>query len=266
MARRRARSSRVARADPCLARARVVLVAARRLLSTALRSCITCAACRVAPAGREGVCAACRERLWAGVAALPAAVGDVVHLGPHAGPLRRLVHGLKFRGERDVAAFLGALLGSRMQRGPWRPDLITHVPTDPRRLARRGYDQAALVARALAVSIGCAHRTLLVRARSTPRQAGLGRAVRRANVRGAFVPAPAAERSVRRARVLVVDDVLTTGASLDACREALVAAGAAEVRFAVVARTASADERGGDERPVLRARPATPSRSRATRR
>lgn len=228
----------------------LALAAARGLADSVVRSWTPCAACRRAPAGRDGVCASCRERLWAGVAALASPAGDVVHLGPHAGPWRRLVHGLKFRGERDVAAFLGALLGARMLRGRWRPDLITHVPTDPRRLARRGYDQAGLLARALAASVGCAHRTLLVRARSTPRQAGLGRAARRANVRGAFTHASGATGSVRGARVLVVDDVYTTGASLDACRAALLAAGAAEVRFAVVARTAAADER---DAPIIEA-------------
>ncbi|MFO7546829.1 MAG: phosphoribosyltransferase family protein [Trueperaceae bacterium] len=155
-----------------------------------------------------------------------------------------MVHALKFRGARQLAELLGALLATRLCSGPWLPDVVTHLPTDPARRAARGYDQAETLARALTNAAVLPYRALLLRTRSTRRQAGLGRAARAANVRGAFRAVPGALPAGRR-RVLVVDDVLTTGASLEECRRTLMAVGAHEVRFAVVARTASAKDDEG---------------------
>src|SRR5690606_4996738 len=209
-------------------------------------------------AGPDALCGPCRVELTAAVALLPPPTGAVVWLGPHAGPWRRLVHALKFRGARRVADPLGALLAARVRRGSWLPDVVTHLPTDPARRAARGYDQAEALARVLADAAGLPYRALLTRARSTRRQAGLGRAARAANVRGAF-RAVAGAVPAGASRVLVVDDVLTTGASLEECRRTLMSVGAHEVRFAVVARTAGAqdasdddpgDDRGGDARPA----------------
>jgi predicted amidophosphoribosyltransferase len=152
-----------------------------------------------------------------------------------------MVQALKFRGARQVAEPLGALLAARLRRGSWLPDVVTHLPTDPARRTARGYDQAEALARGLADAAGLPYRALLQRARPTRRQAGLGRAARAANVRGAFQAVPGA-LPAGRVRVLVVDDVLTTGASLEECRRALLCVGAHEVRFAVVARTAGAKD------------------------
>jgi len=208
------------------------------LLHAFARSWMRCPACRLRPAGETALCSVCRRELAAAVAGLPATAGDVVHLGPHAGRWRSLVHALKFRGARRLAEPLGALLAARLRRCGWLPDVVTHLPTDPGRRASRGYDQAEALARAVASAAGLPYRTLLTRTRSAPRQAGLGRAARTANVRGAFRVTPLGSSSAL-GRVLIVDDVLTTGASLEACRRVLTSAGAVEVRFAVVALTAA---------------------------
>jgi ComF family protein len=151
----------------------------------------------------------------------------------YEGPAREAVHRLKFTGWRDVAGTLAAAIAACGGAAP--ADVITWVPLSRRRLAERGYDQA----RALAVAL--AHQTevpvvrLLRRTVATGPQARRAGTERRDAMRGAF----AASRGVP-ARVLLVDDVLTTGATAAACALALREAGASEVHVAVAARAVRA--------------------------
>ncbi|MFM7719143.1 MAG: ComF family protein, partial [Actinomycetota bacterium] len=108
---------------------------------------------------------------------------------------------------------------------------IVHVPLGPRRRRERGFDQALLLAREVARALGARPERLLARVRETAPQARRGAAERRAAMRGAF----AATGTVPSA-VVLVDDVLTTGATAAACAEALRAAGAREVALLVAAR------------------------------
>jgi predicted amidophosphoribosyltransferase len=105
------------------------------------------------------------------------------------------------------------------------------------RLCERGYNQAWELARRLARELGVAARPdALFRGRDTGHQLGLPRQARRVNLRGAFVVAPRHAPWIRGARLALVDDVMTTGATADAAAHVLRAAGAAEVRVWVVAR------------------------------
>jgi ComF family protein len=116
-------------------------------------------------------------------------------------------------------------------------DLIAAVPLHRWRLVRRRYNQAALLANELARLSGKPSvPDLLVRRRNTLSQGRLSRAQRALNVRGAFAVAPQFRERVRGARVLLVDDVLTTGATLEACARTLKRAGAARVEVLVLAR------------------------------
>ncbi len=138
---------------------------------------------------------------------------------------------LKYRGAGRLATWLGEALAAEVAATGWRPSLTCGVPMHAARRRQRGYDQAALLAARVAASLGIPYRPLLRRIRSTPPQTRLGQTARLDNVAGAF-----ASENALGASVLLVDDVLTTGATTAACRTALLAAGARTVHVAVVAR------------------------------
>jgi ComF family protein len=142
-----------------------------------------------------------------------------------------LIHALKFRGELALAPLLAALLSSRLAASE-AIDLVLPVPLAPRRLRERGYNQSAEIARRLA---GRAPLELFLceRSRDTAAQAELPWAERRRNVRGAF----RCTRAIPGGTVAVVDDVMTTGATLDEMAATLKQAGARRVVNWVVART-----------------------------
>jgi len=155
--------------------------------------------------------------------------------GAHAGPLRAAIHRLKYGGEAGLAAELGALVALELVRdlaSGVALDAIVPVPLHPSRAAARGYDQAALLARAVADRAGLPLRPALHRIHGSRPQVELDRAARAANIRGAFV---AEARSLRGLRVALVDDVATTGATLSDAAAAARSAGARAVRAYVVA-------------------------------
>ncbi len=118
------------------------------------------------------------------------------------------------------------------------PDmLVAPIPLHWSRLFKRRYNQAALISARLAGLTGLAHcPDLLLRARATPSQEGRGRDARFANVQGAFCPHAARREQIAGRHVLLVDDVMTSGATFAAASEALLAAGAAAVSIATLAR------------------------------
>jgi ComF family protein len=144
-------------------------------------------------------------------------------------PADVLVQALKFRGELALAPLLGNLLLQKTKTD--MVDWVIPVPLSTERLRHRGYNQAAEIARH--VRADKLELALCVRERDAPPQAGLSLAERRRNVRRAF----SCRRSLEGATVAVVDDVMTTGATLDEVAAALKRAGAARVLNWVVART-----------------------------
>jgi ComF family protein len=153
-------------------------------------------------------------------------------LGAYEGVLRSAILALKFRGTRTVGARLGRRLAPRIA---WPYESIVPVPLHGERLRERGYNQAAEIAHGIELHSGVAQvERALARVRATQPQTMLGLAARHANVRDAFSAGPDAGR-VRGRRVLLVDDVITTGATGCACSAALLSLGAREVYFAALA-------------------------------
>jgi ComF family protein len=188
-----------------------------------------CGACAraVGPLAPPGPCPECRDED-------PIADG-VLAAWTYEGVPRDLVLALKFRGRLGAAVPLAAGLAGATRARDVPGDLVVPVPLSRRRLRERGYNQAEELARRTARVLGlpCEPRAL-VRARHTPAQTGLPRAARRRGPRGAF---RARRAAVAERCVLLVDDVLTTGATVRASARALVRAGAVRVVAAIACRT-----------------------------
>jgi predicted amidophosphoribosyltransferase len=197
--------------------------------------------------GREGppICASCLPALDArldqpaGVSiGLPSDVPPTIlqldWCAPFGGLVRRALHQLKYGGETRLAVPLGEAIARRWARVAAGGDVLVAVPVHAERARHRGYDQAELIARAAAVALGLPY------APATVAQFDLDRATRATNVRGAFrlKTGPTATRPGPLAGrwIVLIDDVVTTGATLTACAAPLLAAGAIGVSAVTVAR------------------------------
>lgn len=173
-----------------------------------------------------GICARC--------VAMPPAYTALRSWASFSGSLRNALHRLKYN--RDIA--LGEILARPMIQTlnltTWNLDLVVPVPISLSRRSERGYNQAALLARPIALFFGLEYRPqALIKSRETRSQVGLSVEERKENVHGAFF---AEQRIVKGKNILVVDDVTTSGATLNACGQVLRIAGAKEVYCLTLAR------------------------------
>lgn len=148
-------------------------------------------------------------------------------------PVKGLIGAFKFNGVWMLGDMMAEDMSKLLQkRCAGEYDLIVPVPLHPSRYYRRGYNQAEILAEKIAKRVGCEMRTdVLHRVRKTQQQSKLKREKRSANTKAAF----RADSDLTGRRILVVDDVVTTGSTLCSCAEALRAAGAAEVRAIALA-------------------------------
>jgi ComF family protein len=197
-----------------------------------------CASCDEPVAPRALFCASCGLSVL-GAGPQPNGQRAVFAYG---GAVATAIVRFKYAGRFDLARRFGPTMAEAAAPLATLTDVVVSVPLHPRRLAERGFDQASLLARPVARRLGLDHLpAALARTRATPRQAALDRAARAANVAAAFrCTSPGA---VAGRRVLLVDDVRTTGATLAACAEALRGAGARAVLGLVLA------SRDRDEEP-----------------
>ena len=226
---------------------------ANRLLDAALPA--RCPGC-----GVEGppLCAACataldaRLDLPAGIAIglpsdVPAPLLQLEWCAPFSGVVRTALHELKYSGEQRLSGPLGAAIARRWRRVGAGGDVVVPVPVHAERRRRRGYDQAELIARVAAAELNLPCASILERSRATIAQFDLDRTARAVNVTGAFrLRLGAAEGPTRHQAppagplagrwIILVDDVVTTGASLAACATPLIDAGAVGVSAITVAR------------------------------
>ncbi|MBL8146961.1 MAG: ComF family protein [Anaerolineae bacterium] len=199
-------------------------------------------------------CAGCGrvDTLWCDACALAfSAAGPLILAAPaplsgsvagrwHEGLARAAIHTLKYENGHQMAVVLAAPMAEALQSTAWKFDGLVPVPLHATRLKDRGYNQAEWLAEAVASRMGveCLPNAL-VRTRDTPHQVGAGGAERRANMEGAFEPVGDA---LRGRLLILVDDVFTTGATLQACAEAALAGGAGSV-FSLTATAARAGAR-----------------------
>jgi len=210
-----------------------------------------CVACKTPflnphPLDEDGRCALCRL----GVTGFDA----VYSFGSYEGTLRTLVHLFKYGKIHTLAKPLGEMLGNAIPREE-RFDVVVPMPLHWRRRWQRGFNQSELLAKVIARRWGVPVVGAVRRVKATAPQAGLTNAKRRKNMSGAFTPSRrlfrnkllervlggrfvfGSRKKLSGARVLLVDDVMTTGATAAACARALKRAGAKHVTLAAVART-----------------------------
>jgi ComF family protein len=213
---------------------------ANRALDAALPA--VCVGCRV-----EGppLCERCSGRLDArldapaGVAIglpgdVPAPLLQLEWCAPFQATVRDALHAIKYGGEQRLAEPLGRAIARRWAAVGVGADLVANVPVHADRARQRGYDQAELIARSAARHLSLPFAPLLVRRRATIAQFDLDRRDRAANVEDAF--AVVGNTDPRGRWILLIDDVVTTGATLAACATALEAAGALATSAITVAR------------------------------
>jgi ComF family protein len=167
---------------------------------------------------------------------LPPGLVQLEWCAAFSGPVRAAIHAHKYRGDRRLAGPLGRAMADRWRRVGVAGDLVVHVPVHASKLRDRGFDQARDLARACARALGLRAVDGLERAERTAAMHALGRIERQRNVGGAFRVCHGMERAIAGRQVLLVDDVLTTGATMSGCARALLAAGARSVSGLAVAR------------------------------
>lgn len=176
----------------------------------------------------DGECARCRGRQPAFHAARSVTL--------YAGPIRNAIQRLKYAGDLALGEILARRMLDLLASLKWRVDLVVPVPSSLARRKMRGYNQASLLAMPVALEAGLPYRPAALRkVKDTPTQVGLTVPERRENVRDAF---QAARRLVAGKQVLVIDDVMTSGATMDACAQALLDQGARLVYGLTLTRAA----------------------------
>jgi ComF family protein len=190
-----------------------------------------CERCAIGLGAAAPACGACLRE--------PPAFERSVCAADYAFPWDRLVGDFKFHGRVELAPALAGLMVAAVRRGAGPlPDLVLPVPLSAARLRERGYNQAALLARAVAAPLGLpCDAQLLQSPLATAHQAGLSRAARQRNLRHAFMVDPRRRSLLQGRRVALVDDVMTTGATAREATRVLLQAGASAVQLWVLART-----------------------------
>ena len=249
-------------AEPRSGRSAPLMGAVRSVFGLALAVALpqVCPACREPVVG-QGLCAACWSKLAFIAPPYCERLGTPFPFDPGPGVLsmeaiadpppysraraavcfdetaRVLVHALKYADRLDLAPIMGRWMANAGRELTADADLLVPVPLHWRRQWQRRFNQSALLAEVIAKASGRrVSFAALRRVKATAQQVGLARTERAANVQGAFAVGPEAKIEVAGRRLVLVDDVLTSGATIEACTRALLRAGAAGVDVLVFAR------------------------------
>jgi len=208
-----------------------------------------CAACGSRMEWEDGLCGACRirlatmSRIYEAPERMIENIDSVTVLLPYTEDARRVIHGLKYHGMPETGAFLGKLLAAKtMKAADLTTDaLLVPIPLHPLKLRERGYNQSERIARGMSEISGFpVAEDIVRRLRHTGTQTSLTAGERIRNVAGVF--ALTGERSVEGAAIVIVDDVLTTGATVSDCARVIREGGASSVHVAVASTPSIDDE------------------------
>ncbi|MBV9670287.1 MAG: ComF family protein [Acidobacteriales bacterium] len=194
------------------------------------------------PLDEHDLCTVCRESM--------ANFDTAYSFGSYEGPLQKLIHLFKYGKVETLAAPLSRLLWSALPAGGAKADLVIAMPMHWRKKWDRGFNQAELLAKPIAARLGVRLNQSLRRKRHTRAQAGLSERQRQQNLQDAF--AVKRRHEIAGKRILLIDDVFTTGASLRAAARTLKLAGAARVEALTLARV---DRRALREIPAATGKP-----------
>jgi ComF family protein len=184
-----------------------------------------CPICKERANSSLGCCKACSQTL------VQPQFGETwVSLGIYDGKLERAVRAFKFHHTTKLANLFAQEMAAVVLTQAWSIDAVCAVPLHWSRYLERGYNQSALVAKKLAQELGLPYQPLLKRVKRTEQQAKLAKAERLSNVSNAFLA------KATQGCILLIDDVITSGATTEACVEALQKAGATQVKVAAIAR------------------------------
>jgi ComF family protein len=189
-------------------------------------SLIRCPVCRERASSGLGCCQMCADELFQVVIK-----DDLIVLGVYKGKLEKAVRAFKFHGVRRLSKLFGEQLAIAIMKSSWQVDALCPVPLHWTRRLERGYNQSALLGKQISKQTSLAYTPYLQRGKRTQQQAKLGKQERVSNVADAFVSKPC------KGTILLIDDVITSGATTQACVKALLGAGASEVKVAAIART-----------------------------
>lgn len=189
-----------------------------RLATASAGTCVRCN--RISAGGKT--CVSCRNHI---------VIRGVSVASYYDGTVKELILRLKFHRDRSAARAAAELILTRINSKTMLFDVITAVPVSPNRFRERGYNQAELIAKEVSRNLNVPYRTLLGR-NNGEHQLGKDRKTRMEQVKMVFYP----QKSIGNDRILIIDDVVTTGATLDACSRVLKAAGAKNVWGAVIAK------------------------------
>ncbi len=192
-----------------------------------------CGACRAHMSRRLGEPAGVPVGLPANA---PAGIVQLEWCAAFNGPARASVHALKYDGERRLVQPLSELMAARWRAAGVGGEVLVPVPVHAAKRRQRGFDQAELLARGVAAELRIPMLYALERAAKTTAQHSLGRRARASNVAAAFAVAPRHVSSVSGRWIVLVDDVVTTGATLAGCARALYESGAFAVSALTLAR------------------------------
>jgi competence protein ComFC len=189
-------------------------------------SLIRCPVCRERASSRLGCCQPCADELFQVVIK-----DDLIVLGVYKGKLEKAVRAFKFHRVRRLSKLFGEQLATAIKKSSWQVDSICPVPLHWTRRLERGYNQSALLGRQISKQTSLPYQPFLRRVKRTQQQAKLGKLERVSNVADAFVSKPC------KGTILLIDDVITSGATTQACVRALLAGGASAVKVVAIART-----------------------------